>query len=592
MICEIVICEIVICRKVMERFSLERERKSSMGRTENYERWLAHVKEADVLEELESIRGNEEEINDRFYRELEFGTGGLRGVIGAGTYRMNVYTVAKATQGYSNYLTKTVKTGASSSPSVAIAYDSRNKSDLFAMTAAGVFAANGIQVYLYQELMPTPCLSYAVRALHCDGGIVVTASHNPAKYNGYKVYGSDGCQITLEAAEAILKEIDGVDVFDDVKSVDFEQGCESGAIQFIDQSVTTGFIDAVSERALNPSEIDKDVSIVYTPLNGTGRYPVTRCLRENGYTKITIPAEQELPDGNFTTCPYPNPEIREALEVGLKKAKEIGSDLLLATDPDCDRVGVAVAKGDGEYQLISGNQMGILLFDYICRTRQANGTMPERPVAVTTIVSTKMIDSIARHYGVEVKRVLTGFKFIGEQIGFLEEKGEEDRYIFGFEESYGYLSGGHVRDKDGVNASLLICEMFAHYKAKGRSLIEVLDSLYEEYGYFQESLQSITFEGASGAKKMADLMEKFRTEPPAKIAGYSVLGVKDYEKGVGELPKSNVLEFNMEQDVNVLVRPSGTEPKIKMYYLVKGSSEAQGKMIVSSLEEYFTNVCG
>lgn len=592
MICEIVICEVVICRKVMERFSLERERKSSMGRTENYERWLAHVKEADVLEELESIRGNEEEINDRFYRELEFGTGGLRGVIGAGTYRMNVYTVAKATQGYSNYLTKTVKTGASSSPSVAIAYDSRNKSDLFAMTAAGVFAANGIQVYLYQELMPTPCLSYAVRALHCDGGIVVTASHNPAKYNGYKVYGSDGCQITLEAAEAILKEIDGVDVFDDVKSVDFEQGCESGAIQFIDQSVTTGFIDAVSERALNPSEIDKDVSIVYTPLNGTGRYPVTRCLRENGYTKITIPAEQELPDGNFTTCPYPNPEIREALEVGLKKAKEIGSDLLLATDPDCDRVGVAVAKGDGEYQLISGNQMGILLFDYICRTRQANGTMPERPVAVTTIVSTKMIDSIARHYGVEVKRVLTGFKFIGEQIGFLEEKGEEDRYIFGFEESYGYLSGGHVRDKDGVNASLLICEMFAHYKAKGRSLIEVLDSLYEEYGYFQESLQSITFEGASGAKKMADLMEKFRTEPPAKIAGYSVLGVKDYEKGVGELPKSNVLEFNMEQDVNVLVRPSGTEPKIKMYYLVKGSSEAQGKTIVSSLEEYFTEVCG
>lgn len=563
-----------------------------MGRTENYERWLAHVKEADLLEELESIRGNEEEINDRFYRELEFGTGGLRGVIGAGTYRMNVYTVAKATQGYSNYLTKTVKAGASSSPSVAIAYDSRNKSDLFAMTAAGVFAANGIQVYLYQELMPTPCLSYTVRALHCDGGIVVTASHNPAKYNGYKVYGSDGCQITLEAAEAILKEIDGVDVFDDVKSVDFEQGCESGAIQFIDQSVTTGFINAVSERALNPSEIDKDVSIVYTPLNGTGRYPVTRCLRENGYTKITIPAEQEMPDGNFTTCPYPNPEIREALEVGLKKAKEIGSDLLLATDPDCDRVGVAVAKGDGEYQLISGNQMGILLFDYICRTRQANGTMPERPVAVTTIVSTKMIDQIARHYGVEVKRVLTGFKFIGEQIGILEEKGEEDRYIFGFEESYGYLSGGHVRDKDGVNASLLICEMFAHYKAKGRSLIEVLDSLYEEYGYFQESLQSITFEGASGAKKMADLMEKFRTEPPAKIAGYNVLGVKDYEKGVGELPKSNVLEFNMEQDVNVLVRPSGTEPKIKMYYLVKGSSEAQGKTIVSSLEEYFMDVCG
>lgn len=556
-----------------------------MDMMENYKRWLGKVTEEDLLTELKAIEGNEEEINDRFYRDLEFGTGGLRGVIGAGTYRMNEHTVARATQGYSNYLNKAAK-----NPSVSIAYDSRNKSDIFAKTAASVFAANGILVNIYKELMPTPSLSYAVRALNCDGGIVVTASHNPAKYNGYKVYGADGCQITLEVADAILVEIEAVDVFDDVKIMDFEAGLSEGKIKYIEDDVITGFIDAVSERALNPKEIDKNVSIVYTPLNGTGRYCVTRCLKENGYTQITIPKEQEMPDGNFTTCPYPNPEIREALEVGLKKAKEVGSDLLLATDPDCDRVGVAVKEGD-DYQLISGNQMGILLFDYICKTYKANGTMPENPVVVTTIVSTKMIDKIAADYGVEVRRVLTGFKFIGEQIGFLEADGEVDRYIFGFEESYGYLSGGHVRDKDGVNASLLICEMFAHYKALGISLVQMLNQLYEKYGYFKEALQSITFEGASGAKKMADLMESLRTNAPKEVAGYKVIDVKDYKAGIGNLPKSNVLEFNMEDDINVLVRPSGTEPKIKMYYLVKGSSEQAGAEIVAALESYFTEVC-
>ncbi|MFR1415843.1 MAG: phospho-sugar mutase [Eubacterium sp.] len=556
-----------------------------MDMMENYKRWLGKVTEEDLLTELKAIEGNEEEINDRFYRDLEFGTGGLRGVIGAGTYRMNEHTVARATQGYSNYLNK-----ASKNPSVSIAYDSRNKSDIFAKTAASVFAANGILVNIYKELMPTPSLSYAVRALNCDGGIVVTASHNPAKYNGYKVYGADGCQITLEVADAILAEIEAVDVFDDVRIMDFEAGLSEGKIKYIEDDVITGFIDAVSERALNPKEIDKNVSIVYTPLNGTGRYCVTRCLKENGYTQITIPKEQEMPDGNFTTCPYPNPEIREALEVGLKKAKEVGSDLLLATDPDCDRVGVAVKEGD-DYQLISGNQMGILLFDYICKTYKANGTMPENPVVVTTIVSTKMIDKIAADYGVEVRRVLTGFKFIGEQIGFLEADGEVDRYIFGFEESYGYLSGGHVRDKDGVNASLLICEMFAHYKAMGISLVQMLNQLYEKYGYFKEALQSITFEGASGAKKMADLMESLRTNAPKEVAGYKVIDVKDYKAGIGNLPKSNVLEFNMEDDINVLVRPSGTEPKIKMYYLVKGSSEQAGAEIVAALESYFTEVC-
>lgn len=556
-----------------------------MDMMENYKRWLGKVTEEDLLTELKAIEGKEEEINDRFYRDLEFGTGGLRGVIGAGTFRMNEHTVARATQGYSNYLNK-----ASKNPSVSIAYDSRNKSDIFAKTAASVFAANEILVNIYKELMPTPSLSYAVRALNCDGGIVVTASHNPAKYNGYKVYGADGCQITLEVADAILAEIEAVDVFDDVRIMDFEAGLSEGKIKYIEDDVITGFIDAVSERALNPKEIDKNVSIVYTPLNGTGRYCVTRCLKENGYTQITIPKEQEMPDGNFTTCPYPNPEIREALEVGLKKAKEVGSDLLLATDPDCDRVGVAVKEGD-DYQLISGNQMGILLFDYICKTYKANGTMPENPVVVTTIVSTKMIDKIAADYGVEVRRVLTGFKFIGEQIGFLEADGEVDRYIFGFEESYGYLSGGHVRDKDGVNASLLICEMFAHYKAMGISLVQMLNQLYEKYGYFKEALQSITFEGASGAKKMADLMESLRTNAPKEVAGYKVIDVKDYKAGIGNLPKSNVLEFNMEDDINVLVRPSGTEPKIKMYYLVKGSSEQAGAEIVAALESYFTEVC-
>ena len=556
-----------------------------MDMMENYKRWLGKVTEEDLLTELKAIEGKEEEINDRFYRDLEFGTGGLRGVIGAGTYRMNEHTVARATQGYSNYLNK-----AATNPSVSIAYDSRNKSDIFAKTAASVFAANGILVNIYKELMPTPSLSYAVRALDCDGGIVVTASHNPAKYNGYKVYGADGCQITLEVADAILAEIEAVDVFDDVKIMDFEAGLSEGKIKYIEDDVITGFIEAVSERALNPKEIDKNVSIVYTPLNGTGRYCVTRCLKENGYTQITIPKEQEMPDGNFTTCPYPNPEIREALEVGLKKAKEVGSDLLLATDPDCDRVGVAVREGD-DYQLISGNQMGILLFDYICKTYKDNGTMPKNPVVVTTIVSTKMIDKIAADYDVEVRRVLTGFKFIGEQIGFLEADGEVDRYIFGFEESYGYLSGGHVRDKDGVNASLLICEMFAHYKAMGISLVQKLNQLYEKYGYFKEALQSITFEGASGAKKMADLMESLRTNAPKEVAGYKVIDVKDYKAGIGNLPKSNVLEFNMEDDINVLVRPSGTEPKIKMYYFVKGSSEQAGAEIVAALESYFTEVC-
>ena len=553
-----------------------------MDMKQTYELWLEKATEdMDLQTELKSIAGNDAEIEDRFYRELEFGTGGLRGVIGAGTYRMNIYTVAKATQGYCNYLNKNFE-----NPSVAIAYDSRIKGSLFAETAASVFAANGVKVNIYKELMPTPSLSFAVRYLKCSGGIVVTASHNPAKYNGYKVYGSDGCQITVEAANAILDEIGKVDIFADVKKLDFEAGLKDGKISYIGEDCFEAYIDAVSDRAINPKEIDKNVSIVYTPLNGSGRRCVTTCLAKNGYTQITIPKEQEMPDGNFPTCPYPNPEIREALEVGLAKAKEIGSDMLLATDPDCDRCGVAVKDGD-DFTLISGNQMGVLLFDYICKSHTANQTMPNKPVAVTTIVSTKMVDQVAKDYGVEVRRVLTGFKFIGEQIAFLEADGEADRYIFGFEESYGYLSGGFVRDKDAVNASLLICEMFCHYKALGKSLVQVLNELYDKYGYYKESLESLVFEGVTGFEKMQNIMKDFSANPPKEVAGHKVVKFVDYNKGVADLPKSNVLEFNLEGDTTVVIRPSGTEPKLKIYYLVKGESAEAGEKLIEELKAFF-----
>ncbi|WP_026835017.1 phospho-sugar mutase [Eubacterium xylanophilum] len=550
-----------------------------------YNYWLENVTDKEVLRELESIKGDSEEINERFYRDLEFGTGGLRGELGAGSNRLNIYTIAHATQGYSNYLAEHF-----SSPKVAIAYDSRNKSDIFARVAASVFAANNIKVYIYRELMPTPALSFAVRKLGCDGGIVITASHNPAQYNGYKVYGSDGCQITLEAAEEILAEIEKLDMFEDVRNIDFDDGIESERINYIEEDVIGAYIDAVSERALNPKDIDKAVSIVYTPLNGTGRMPVTRCLRENGYTNIVIPPEQEMPDGDFPTCPYPNPEIREALEVGLRKAEEVGSDMLLATDPDADRIGIAVRDGEGNYELINGNQMGILLFNYICSIRRENGSLPDNPVVITTIVSTRMIDKVAAEYGAEVRRVLTGFKFIGEQIGFLEEKNQVDRYVFGFEESYGYLSGPHVRDKDAVNGALLICEMFAHYKKIGKNLLEVLDELYNRYGYFKEDLQSITFPGAEGVMKMKKIMNDFRENTPENIAGVKVVGTKDYSQGVEDLPKSNVLEFQLEGNISIIIRPSGTEPKIKIYYLVEGDNREKAEEIICGFREYFSGL--
>lgn len=548
-----------------------------------YQLWLEKTSgNAALQEELLNICGNADAIEDRFYRELEFGTGGLRGVLGVGTNRMNVYTVGKATQGYSNYLKKIT-----AKPSVAIAYDSRINSKLFAETAACVFAANGIAVHLYDRLMPTPTLSFAVRDLHCDGGIVITASHNPAKYNGYKVYGADGCQITTEAAKAIQTEINKIDPFVDVNSMDFEAALREKRVSYIGEDTIDRYQAAVSTASVLPEDIARDVAIVYTPLNGTGISCVPRCLQEHGFTNITIPTEQAQPDGNFPTCPYPNPEIREALEVGLHWAEDTCSDLLLATDPDCDRVGAAVKTVEG-YTLISGNEMGVLLLDFICKMRLASGTMPKHPVAVKTIVTTPMAAKVAAHYGVDLIDVLTGFKFIGEQIGWLEKKGEADRYIFGFEESYGYLSGSFVRDKDAVNASLLICEMFAWYKAQGKSLVDVLNELYERFGFYETKLLSFTLDGAAGFARMQEMMSALRKNPPKELVGEAVTQVLDYDRDGTGLPRSNVLRFIMA-DGEAVVRPSGTEPKLKVYLTAAKGDREMSREMIRELENCFTD---
>ena len=534
---------------------------------QEYLRWCSlAIEDKDLVAELNSIKGDENKIEDAFYRNLEFGTGGLRGVIGAGTNRMNIYMVRKASQGLSNYLNKRYQ-----NPSIAISYDSRIKSTLFANTAAEVFAANGIKVFIYKELMPTPCLSWAVRELHCSAGIMVTASHNPSKYNGYKVYGDDGCQITTKAAEEILSEINALDVFDDVKHGEYQPFLKQGVINIISDDVYTKFIERVKQETLLVDEkIDKSVKIIYSPLHGTGLKPVTRILKESGYNNVIVVKEQELPDGNFTTCPYPNPEIKEAMQVGIDYAKKYQADLLIATDPDCDRVGIAV-KGPNDYVLLTGNQVGVLLLDYICSQRIKHNRMPIDPVVVKTIVTTDMAAVIAKHYNVELKEVLTGFKFIGEQILYLERQNRESSYIFGFEESYGYLSGGFVRDKDAVNGAFLIVEMFAFYKTQGISLLEKLDELYKKFGYYSNYLNSYEFEGSSGFKRMQDIMATFR-------AGFSNFGrfkvekVIDYKQGIDDLPKSDVLKMFLSDGVTLVVRPSGTEPKLKAYFMVVGDS--------------------
>ena len=532
------------------------------------------VDDPDLLSELSGLN-DEKEIFERFYRDLEFGTGGLRGVIGAGTNRMNIYVIRRATQGLCNYLK-----GTDLPQSVAIGYDSRIKSDLFAMEAARVIAANGLTACIYPRLEPTPALSWAVRYLGCGAGICVTASHNPAKYNGYKIYGSDGCQITLDVAAAVLKEINALDMFDAVNLVTEEEGRAAGKIVTIGEDCLQSFLDAVQQRSLSGGE-KLDLKVVYTPLNGAGLECVKKILTRIGITDVTVVPEQKNPDGHFPTCPYPNPEIREAMETGLKLCRAVKPDLLLGTDPDCDRMGVAVPEGD-DYRLITGNEMGVLLLDYICRKRLENGTIPQRPVAVTTIVSTDMADAVAAEYGVELRRVLTGFKFIGEQIALLEAEGHSERYIFGFEESYGYLSGGHVRDKDAVNASMLCCEMTAWYREQGLTLAQAMDALYEKYGCYHNRLGSFTYEGADGMAKMQAIMDTLRANPPKTLAGEPVTEVTDYSQGVRGLPRSNVLEYRSGNG-KVLVRPSGTEPKIKVYLSSRAGTMADAEKATESL---------
>ena len=555
---------------------------------EQYRIWVENAHDdTDVIDELNSMKNDEAKIEDAFYRDLAFGTGGLRGVIGAGTNRMNVHTVAKASQGLANYV---IKRFAPEERKIVVSYDSRIKSDLFAQTASGVFAANGIKVYIYSQLMPTPCLSFAVRKLNCAAGIMVTASHNPSKYNGYKVYGSDGCQITTEAADEILSEIQKLDVFEDVKTLSFEKGIENGLIEYISEDVYTAFVEAVKKQSLADDNINKDVAIVYSPLNGTGLKPVLRTLKESGYTNITVVKEQENPDGNFPTCPYPNPEMKEAMSLGVEYAKNHNADLLLATDPDCDRVGIAVKNSEGEYVLISGNEVGLLLLDYICSRRIALGTMPNEPVFVKTVVTIDMAERVAAKYGLRTINVLTGFKFIGEQIGFLEEQGKADSYVFGFEESYGYLSGSYVRDKDAVDGAFLICEMFAYYATKGISLLDKLNALFDEFGYCLNTLHSYEFEGSAGFTKMQSIMEKFH-EGLDVIGGKKVRDVLDYSKGLDGLPKSDVLKFLLEDNCSVVVRPSGTEPKLKTYISVSAATRADAEIlenkIVDELRGYF-----
>ncbi|MBQ7840351.1 MAG: phospho-sugar mutase [Lachnospiraceae bacterium] len=553
---------------------------------EDYKRWLAaDLDDADLTAELKAIAGNDEEIKDRFAVALKFGTAGLRGVLGAGSNRMNIYVVRQATQGLANW----VKTQGGNQL-VAISYDSRIKSDVFAKTAACVLAANGIKVRIYDALMPVPALSFATRYYGANAGIMVTASHNPAKYNGYKAYGPDGCQMTDEAADIVYAEIQKTDILTGAKIMSFEEGISAGLIEYVDDDCKEALYDAIKARSVRPGLCKTaGLKLVYSPLNGSGLVPVTRVLHDIGIDDITIVPEQQYPDGNFPTCPYPNPEIFEALRLGLELAKETGADLMLATDPDADRVGIAIKCPDGTYELVSGNEVGVLLLDYICAGRIEKGTMPEKAVAVKSIVSTPLADAVAAHYGVEMRNVLTGFKWIGDQIANLEAAGEVDRFIFGFEESYGYLAGPYVRDKDAVIGSMLICEMAAYYRSIGSSIKQRLEEIYAEYGRYLNKVDSYEFPGLSGMDKMAGIMESLRSNPPAEIGGYKVVKVTDYKKPEETgLPAANVLIYALEGGAAVVVRPSGTEPKIKTYFTTLGKdlaeAEAQKKVLADALK--------
>lgn len=549
-----------------------------MDSEKEYLRWLRNASEDNMEEALKSMR--EDEIEDSFYKNLSFGTGGLRGIIGAGTNRMNVYTVGKATQGVAAYLLRNYEV-----PSVVIGYDSRVKSEVFARTAACVFAANGVKVHIWSVLNPVPTVSFATRYLKASVGIMITASHNLAKYNGYKVYAEDGCQITTEVAAEIQQEIDKVDIFTDIKNMDYENALKREMITYIPDVVLDAFIDEVKKQSvLFGEKIDKNVAIVYSPLNGTGYLPVTRVLKEAGYNNVTVVEEQCLPDGKFPTCPYPNPEVKEAMSLGMEYARKLNADLLLATDPDCDRVGIAVKDNCGKYVLLSGNQTGILLLDYICSQRIKHHKMPTDSVMVKTIVTMDLAERIAADYGVRTVNVLTGFKFIGEQIGLLEKAGKEDSYIFGFEESYGYLTGTYVRDKDGVNGAYMICEMFSYYATQGISLLDKLEELYKKYGYCLNTLHSYEFNGPAGVAKMQKIMEKFHSEvgDARKIdnfAGKKIFTALDYSKGLNGLPKSDVLKYLLEGNCSVVIRPSGTEPKLKVYVSVSAKTEGDARRV-------------
>lgn len=571
-----------------------------MTEMELYTQWKQQqLEDEDLTRELAQIEGDGEAIKDRFYRELEFGTAGLRGVIGAGTNRMNIYVVRKTTQALAEYLKADYGDAA-----VAISYDSRIKSDIFAREAARVLAANGIIVHIYRQLMPTPCLSFAVRQLGCKAGIMVTASHNPAKYNGYKAYGPDGCQMTSESADKVLAYSAKIDPFKGVKLVDFDAAVGNGLIKYISPELEQSYLDHVKAQSIHPEALkEANLKVVYTPLNGTGNVPVRTLLDQMGVQDVQVVKEQEMPDGNFTTCPFPNPEIKEALALGLRDCAAVKPDLLLATDPDADRVGIAVPDKEGNYVLITGNEVGALLFEYICKERTKLGTMPKRPVGVKTIVTSDIITHIAAEYGVELRNVLTGFKYIGEQIGLLEADGEQDRYIFGFEESYGYLAGSYVRDKDAVVGSMLICEMAAFYRQQGISILDALSALYDKYGVFRHTQSSFVCEGATGMERMAQVMANIRANRLEEIGGRKVVYFADYklseatdlltgEKSAIELPKSDVLEYRLEGGASVILRPSGTEPKIKAYYTATGKTFDEADAVEQQLNTDFKRILG
>ena len=542
---------------------------------DDYKRWMdTELEDPALTEELKGIEGKDDEIKDRFAVALKFGTAGLRGVLGAGSNRMNIYVVRQATQGLANW----VKTQGGKQL-VAISYDSRINSDVFAKTAAGVLAANGIKVRIYDALMPVPALSFATRYYEANAGIMVTASHNPAKYNGYKAYGPDGCQMTDEAADIVYTEIQKTDILTGAKVMDFEEGIKAGLIEYVGDDCKEALYQAIEARSVRPGICAASgLKLVYSPLNGSGLVPVTRVLKDIGITDVTIVPEQQYPDGHFPTCPYPNPEIFETLRLGLELAKKTEADLMLATDPDADRVGIAMKCPDGSYELVSGNEMGVLLLDYICAGRIEKGTMPKNPVAVKSIVSTPLADAVAKNYGVELRSVLTGFKWIGDQIAQLEAAGEVNRFIFGFEESYGYLAGPYVRDKDAIIGSMLICEMAAYYRSIGSSIKQRLEEIYEKYGRYLNKVDSFEFPGLSGMDKMAGIMDGLRQNPPAKLGDYAVVKVTDYKKPEETgLPVANVLVYKLEGGAEVIVRPSGTEPKIKTYFTTLGKDLAEAQ---------------